>query len=147
VQNEVFSPDSRRVGYVVLQDVSQHVVFDEQVGDPFDGVTVGTVTFSPDSNRTAFVGRIGQTRFAVVDGKIHREFTDPLAMTFSPDSQHVVLAAKTERSSLLVVDEMLVFEADTSVHAGGNGIIFDSANTFHFLEIIDGTVCSVDVEL
>lgn len=59
-ESVVTSPDCRHVAYVaILADDRQAVVVDGKEGKPYFGFGVGSLTFSPDSQRLAYWADLG----------------------------------------------------------------------------------------
>lgn len=90
------SPDGTRLAYSVHRGRDEVVVIDGVEGKPY--TNVGFVTFSPDSQRVAYIARIvtlGETgRRVVVDGVESGLHTDVRAFTFSGESQHFAYLAQ-----------------------------------------------------
>ena len=93
----------------------QLVVVDGIEGEKYDIIMEGSLVFSPDSKRVAYVATeyLGhdylvrsKQQFAVVDG-IEGEHHDGVvkgSLTFSPDSKRVAYTAKRGRLQFVVVD-------------------------------------------
>jgi hypothetical protein len=81
------------------------VVLDGKEGPEVDGLNDGTLLFSPDSQRVAYVVRSGDKRRVVVDGEEGAEY-DRIGdgfPVFSPHSRHVAYPAKRGSKQLVVV--------------------------------------------
>jgi hypothetical protein len=104
----VFSPDGKRVAYGVENNKKDSLLVD---GLPalttFDGYSLTSMKFSPDSRHFACAASRGDKWFAVVDGRESKEYDDISANTpvFSPDSNHVAFAAKKGKKWLVVIDD------------------------------------------
>lgn len=110
----VFSPDSRRLAFVVLEQGKKHVVVcncplegsgDGQVGRAYDTIAEG-LNFSPDSKHVVYRAEREGKRFLVVDEQEiippgAKEFNDPI---FSPDSQRMAIQISRGDKSLWLVD-------------------------------------------
>ena len=103
-----FSPDSKRIAYVVKSDIrggETYVVVDGQAGKHYSGkdVWVHGLTFSPDSKLVAFYVQDGATSFVVVDGNEYAGGSSEV--TFSPDgSRWAYVASKVMGKRYLVLD-------------------------------------------
>ncbi len=103
-----FSPDSKRVAYEAWQDKGCLLVIDgvEQKVDGF----IDTLTFSPDSNRFAYVRRKGlnENRVAcvVLDGVAQKDYASISFFQFSPDSKRIAYIAKRGERELVVIDNV-----------------------------------------
>jgi WD40 repeat protein len=120
------SPDGRHVAYMAGVDVfkpeeqyvgsdgwmKHAIVLDGKVGKHYNYVS--EYSFSPDSNRIAYIGTTDEWRVVVVDGR-ETEHYGPheisarydTGLQFSPDSQHVAYFANnssTAGPSFIVVD-------------------------------------------
>jgi hypothetical protein len=125
----VFSPDSRRLAFVILEQGKKHVVVcncplessgEGQVGPAYDSIAEG-LTFSPDSKHVVYRAKREGKMFLVVDGKETipagaKEFNDPI---FSPDSQRKAIQILRGDKSLWLVDNE-------------PGLEFDGVGTFRF---------------
>jgi hypothetical protein len=76
--------------------------------DPYDFVPDGVISrhvvFGPDGKRFAFVGKLGTTRAAFVDGKPGQEYAGIRDLQFSPDGGRVAYVAQQPLVSYVVVD-------------------------------------------
>jgi len=121
-----FTPDSKHLGYIAESGGKCFVVVDDKEGKQYDRIAAGTLVFSPDSTRVAYVGMSvtsGQQACAVVDaveGKWYPAVNKPI---FSPDSKHVAyltgqkqqnvpLAGMLPGSGFIVVDGKEVRQFD-----------------------------------
>lgn len=117
----MFSPESKRVAYVAVVGTTVNnksfLVLDGKEGKIYDGIVVGSLAFSPNGQRVAFVAQKSQPKVSmgmpglqladfriqstsqtivVVDGKEDRPYMDiGGAPIFSPDNQHVAYVART----------------------------------------------------
>lgn len=100
-----FSRDSKRHFYIAEQsDGKLVVVVDEVESEPSDDFGTGSVQFSPDSQRVAFVTvRDGKWR-AVIDGKEGTPYDRIYKLRFSPDSKRVAFVGKRDGRRHAVVD-------------------------------------------
>ena len=113
---DTFSPDGKRVAFMVYKDQKQHVVLDGTPEEAYDAVYA--LTFSPDSRRFAYVAREGAFYFVVLDGAEGKRYLgssrpssptepDPSSVSvpaFSPDSRHLAYVAKVDDGYCAVVD-------------------------------------------
>lgn len=88
VNRPTFSPDGRHLAYVMERRGKACLVLDGVPGPASDDVC-GQIYFSPDSRRIAYVVRHGKEYCLVVDQKEQRDWPDPWAPVFSPDSKHI----------------------------------------------------------
>ncbi len=87
----------------------------------------------------AYVARVrkglGEKRFVVVDGREEKQYdgivTD--SVIFSPDSQRVAYGAGVNNKQFVVVDGKEGQPYDSIVAIGGGRIVFDSADSLHYL--------------
>ena len=111
-----FSPNGRRIAYILRQGVcglttKDQVVVDGQASALFDSVidlTFNKVSFSPDSKHIAYVASV-QTEEAlkvqvVLDGEGGTLYDKIHSLTFSPDSQHFAYIAQEGNQIRVVVD-------------------------------------------
>jgi hypothetical protein len=102
-EGPVFSSDSRKVAYSVATRLNEYYVVNdwkEEGPYPGSGIASGSLIFSPDGERLAYVAQIGKMRrfFLVVDGIASKQacllnspyFTAPV---FSADGKDIVFAA------------------------------------------------------
>jgi hypothetical protein len=129
----IFSPDSQRQMYTArgeppsppLLDYSV-VVVNEVEQEHYDDVEFGTLHFSPDSKRFAYVARAANHWFVVADGKAEKPYdairmsfdsswcfdgvrncsssVEPRGPTFSPDSQRMAYGAQLGGKWFVLVD-------------------------------------------
>jgi Tol biopolymer transport system component len=118
------SPDNRRVAYAVLRGGKCCVSLNGVEGKSY--AKIEGITFSPDSQRLAYVARKGNaSKVVVVNGEESREYdtVDPNSLTFSPNSERLAyIASNPGSSNLLIVrgDEKDGVEYD-AVLGGGPG--------------------------
>lgn len=103
-----FSPDSRHVLYVARRKKDKFVVLDDIEGLPFMDIP-GSVQFSPDGKRVAYQAQLSRGNYVlVVDGQPSQayEHIDPsfFSAYFSPNSQHIVFAARKGKNVYVVLD-------------------------------------------
>jgi acetyl esterase/lipase/Tol biopolymer transport system component len=133
----LFSPDSKRVAYAALSGSKWLVVADGKEEKQYDGIGAGAPLFSPDSTRVAYPARIGSNWFMVVDGKEEKQYDGIRGDTllFSPDSTHMAYAAQMGNKWFVVVDGKEEKQYDGIVTLGGGKILFDSADSLHYLAL------------
>ncbi len=102
----IFSPDSKRFAYVVINGKNTFVVVDGKEEKQYDSIGKGTLIFSPDSKRVAYAVWVGDKNIVVVDGKegILYDSIGEKSLTFSPDSNHVAYLASEGGKWFVVVD-------------------------------------------
>ena len=84
------SPDCRHIAYATRVGDKQVAVVDREEGEEYDEIMDSSIRFSPDSERVAYAAREGGKWVPVVDGKEGKEYDGVGALTFSPDSKHVL---------------------------------------------------------
>ena len=68
VGRPLFSPDSRRLAFIAIEDWEAFVVVDGEEGTRYEAITRGSVTFSPDSRRVAYLAKRNNRWLLVCDG-------------------------------------------------------------------------------
>jgi hypothetical protein len=98
-----FSPDSKRLAYVVSDDT---LIVDRKAHPRYNLVT--DITFSPDSRRLMYVantGRGGHGSCVVIDGVEGPSYKYITSLpVFSPDSSHVAYSALKSEKGCVVMD-------------------------------------------
>ena len=109
-QPPVFSADGSSVGYLVgsrLRKKTQ-VVVNGKPGEPFDGVDLESLRFSPDGRRFSYAAYYlsnGQRWFCVIDGKRKKEFDGlGVSFVFSPDGKRFAYTGDRGPQWFLAVD-------------------------------------------
>ncbi|HEX2972630.1 MAG TPA: hypothetical protein VHP11_09875 [Tepidisphaeraceae bacterium] len=105
VAGPVFSPDGKRLAYVVAKEGdTAAVVVDDVTGPVYDSVS--HVGFSPDGQRVAYVAQRGSRSTVVLEGIEQGQFekVDPDSVTFSGDGRHLAWVASREGKQFIVVD-------------------------------------------
>lgn len=122
-----FSPDGRRVAYVIERHIKEYLrldgrkylfkgrpcvgtrtkksrmVLDGVKGNWYDGIY--DLTFSPDSRRLAFRAERGTKHLIVVDGKETNEYDRIFSdLRFSPDGRRCTFSAERDNKRCVVVD-------------------------------------------
>jgi hypothetical protein len=129
------------VAYAAKAGNKFFVVLDGTEEKPYDGIMQGGApTFSPDSRRVAYSAQAGNKWFVIVDGKEEKPYDAilPGSLTFSPDSQRVAYGAKGGNKNWFVVvdgNEGKKYDGFLNIVSGpgGNRVIFDSPDAFHYL--------------
>ncbi|MGA2176198.1 MAG: hypothetical protein ABSH38_14575 [Verrucomicrobiota bacterium] len=155
-----FSPDSRRLAYVVTEGDIQKVVVDgREAEQSYERIENGSLKFSPDSKHLAYAGRRGTYSHVVFDGaegpawdaiNLERNSPDGVdlpPMVFSGDSKHFAYEAKRGGESVIVLDGKIL------AHGEVHGLVFspngrrvacvqddDRNDPLHFLTrvVVDG---------
>lgn len=87
----VFSPDSRRLAYVVEVDGKSRVIVDGNEGHSFDEILPFRPVFSADSKQLSYIARAGEFLFKVTNGKEEEipsiSNFDKNTLVFSPDGK------------------------------------------------------------
>ena len=121
------------------------VVVDGKEEKQYDRIGSGSL-FSPDSKRVAYGAKVGNKQFVVVDGKEEKQYDSILGAgpVFSPDSQRVGYAAQVGNKRCVVVDGKEGKQYDSIVYLGGGKIMFDSADSLHYLALKGGGIYLVE---
>jgi roadblock/LC7 domain-containing protein len=89
-----------------MRDGTWYVVLNGAESEPFETVTPGSITFSPDGNRLAYVARRDGRTFVVADATPGAGY-DAIAdgsLTFSPDGSRLAYAARRGDAEVVVVE-------------------------------------------
>ena len=133
-QGPVFSPDAKRLAYVVSKEGdTAAVVLDQTPGKPYDSVT--QLRFSPDGKRLAYAAAKSTRIMLVIDGVEigHYEAISPDSIAFSPDAKHVAYVASRAGKEFVVIDGIESKPYDRILV--GDGLRFDSASTIHTIAV------------
>jgi hypothetical protein len=109
VENLWLSADGKRLAYVEkVKGGGDTLVVDGVLKPGCGGLPVGSLVFSPDGKRVACLG-VGvdikhPTARAVVDGEVGQQYDQVTNLIFSPDSNRVAYAARTDKKWVAVVD-------------------------------------------
>jgi len=125
-------------------------VTDGTDGPEHDRIGQGSVVFSPDSKRLAYIARRGRdpfVQFVVVDGVPGKPYDGIVGsgLAFSPDSKHVVYGTGRGGKGFVVVDGHECREYDGFLR--GAYFVFDSPTSFHTLAPRGDEIFRVDVEI
>ncbi|NOT31890.1 MAG: hypothetical protein HOP15_15700 [Planctomycetes bacterium] len=140
----VFSPDSKRVGYVGTRPGRQYVVIDDKVHE-YDGVSKQGVVFSPDGARVGWIAARGANQIAVIDGQESSPYDGIPApgIVFAPGGKRVAFHATSGGKHLVVLDgeEGPLFDAVAGLHftAGGQHGVYKGLRGKGSYAVIDGT--------
>ncbi|MBI3921825.1 MAG: hypothetical protein HY318_10455 [Armatimonadetes bacterium] len=129
-----FSPDSRRVAYAASEGDASFVVVDRVEGRKFtvkgdvgekeeggeeenenDTPGIRSISFSPDSQRCAYVVCEGGQCFLMCDGLEGKKYKDISCFAFSPDSRHLAYIAKRALKQFVVIDDNEGIEYDAVI--------------------------------
>ena len=125
------------------------MVVDGKEGESYDATGKGSLAFSPDSEHTAYLAKVGDKVLVVVDGTEGKPY-DGIAggsLIFSPDSKRVVYGAFLQGKAFVVVDGQEGKSYDGIITSVGGGIIFDSPDSFHYLAVRDSSVYLVEEKI
>ena len=136
----VFSPDSKRWAYYAKDSAGLRVVLDGEEQPSFDAVQKGSLVFSPDSSQFAYIAAREGTHYLVLNGKEQAiPGLLPMPPVFSPNGKHLVYVRAVEGKLFLVAGEAeskpyeLVKHPLGDLFFGNWRVVFDTANTFHFI--------------
>lgn len=93
-----------RLAYAAERGGRWRVVVDGRAGPPFDAILAGTIRFSRDGQRSAYVGRDRRGMRVVVDGRTGPRFDGIGQLTISEDGARVAYAARRGDDAHVVVD-------------------------------------------
>ena len=108
----VFSPDSKRLSYVVREGGKEKIVADGEAGDGYHNIAPGII-YSPDSKHMAYLATVKEAgdkkKLIVFDGITGPECDGILNenlsfIVFSRDSKHVAYAASMNGKWNLIID-------------------------------------------
>ena len=99
----VFSPDLKRMSYVVNLGKKYAVGENGKNGPLFDAVAKGTPLFSRNSVHSAYIGQRGDKWMAVLDGVIGSAYEAIVSPIFSYDSSHFAFIAQKKKNHQCVV--------------------------------------------
>jgi Tol biopolymer transport system component len=105
--NPVFSPDSKRVAFLVTTQPDtgeSFVVVDGQEGKRYKRVWPDYVRFSSDSKHVAYAANSGNEWFVVVDGKEGKRYDFVSDTTFSPNDSQLAYVAHMGSKAFVVHD-------------------------------------------
>jgi hypothetical protein len=149
-----FSPDGRRIMYVVWENDKNFIVVDADRTGPFD--VVSARTFSPESRRYACAVQRGKKWLQVIDGKEQRPYDAVWDLAFAPKGDRYAYVARQGKQSFVVhedgtespkfetvynpvfsPDGRLVYQAMTSKHRrmvvdGQDGPAFENIQNIRF---------------
>jgi hypothetical protein len=104
---EIVLSSSGRLAYAAERDGSWRVIVDGQAGPRFDAILAGTLRFSRDGRRSAYVGRDRRGVRAVVDGRAGPRFDGIGQLAISEDGARVAYAARRGDDAHVVVDGVI----------------------------------------
>jgi hypothetical protein len=105
--------------------------------------------FSPDSQQLAYIAKDGYRHFVVLDGKEGHYYDDIKSdsLIFSPDGQRLAYIAQVGNKQFVVVDGIEGKQYDAIITGVGGTIIFDYADSFHYLALEGNSVYLVEERL
>ena len=140
VSSITFSPDSKRLACCVTLNTVRRVLVDGRIVS-ISGLP-RTPVFSPDSKRLAFM--IGSS--IALDGKQVGKpgyyYSGP--PVFSPDSRHVLCAARRDNGESISIDGIPGRSYDVILESA---VFFDAPNRFHYFARRGGNVYRVDEKM
>jgi hypothetical protein len=102
VRDLVYSPDASRVAYRAQADGRWFIVVGDRQGKAYDAIQDGSLVFSADGRRLAFVARTGKASSVVTDGTQSRPYpTIEGTPVFSPDGKRMAFVARKARFARL----------------------------------------------
>lgn len=112
----VLSKDRLHIASVIMTQTNHQVVvsLDGKDGPAFDAIGRGSLLFSSDNKRLAYVAEKGDRSFVVLDGNVGPQF-DLIwvnSMAFSRDNKHLAYVARTGSKSVVVLDGKAGMEFD-----------------------------------
>jgi Tol biopolymer transport system component len=119
----VFSPDSKRLSYIIREGTKKRVVSDGKAEDGYDDI-VPEIIYSPDSKHAAYLARFKEAdekkKLIVLDGKAGPEcdaiLNENLSfIVFSPDSKHVAYAASMNGKWNHTIDGQVMAESYNTI--------------------------------
>ncbi len=116
----IHSPDSRHIAYPGRRGKNWYVVLDSTMTGPFDAVTSGSLQFSPDGSRFAFIANAQGRTAVVLDGHPLGWYRAVSWFRFSPDSRRFAYAATNDTKWRVYCDNDPGPETDGI----GNDIVF-----------------------
>ncbi len=87
----VFSPDGRKVAFIVHKEDREAIVINGEVGPEFENVE--HPCFSPDGRRFIYKAREDGKEFVIIDGKKGEKFDRVDVPIFSPDGRRIAYIA------------------------------------------------------
>jgi len=100
----IFSPDSRHIAAIAGRDGKYWITRDGKPGQPYAAIIEGSLTFSGNSARLAYVAREGKQFRMVLDGQAGPRFDQIGPPVFSPDGKHLAYAARQGKRWRVVRD-------------------------------------------
>jgi WD40 repeat protein len=136
------SPDGYRLAYKKFTDQGQYVFFDGQEQGPYDEIEF--LDFSPDSQHLVYVAKLGDMKFAVLDGIGQTQYEDIAgSVVFSPDSQRIAYTAKNGKKSIAIINgkEFIYDDIRRGINFSPNGqhfaFVAPNLNADNFV-VLDG---------
>lgn len=96
IDSIVFSSDGKKVAYRVKKDEKYFVAVNEKISKPYDMILEGSLVFSPNNQRLAYVAQERGGIFVVLgdkEDKFNAKSYDEYYIAFSPDSKKVAYVA------------------------------------------------------
>jgi len=123
--------------------LSCHSAVDEKPGPAYDGVE--SFIFSANSQRVAYIAKLGGKQLAVVDGKPGSDYDAIASIAFSSDSQHVIYTATQGGKQIVVLDGKPKSAIDAMLK--GSRLVFDSPTALHTLARRENTIYRVKMTI
>jgi hypothetical protein len=85
----IYSADGKRYAAVCTKPTAQYILLDGKRGWEFAHIEAASLTFSPDSTRIGYIATRDGTRYAVIEGKLSPVPEGTIAVKFSANAQRV----------------------------------------------------------
>ena len=144
VWDPVFSPDSKRVTYVVQRGSKRVVVVDGKEGKEYEGIMQNTPVFSSDSKRVAYTAFEGGW-VVVVDGVEGKRYEWIVGPCFSPDCKRLAYFAKGDKWVVVVDGAEGKEEYKYSMKV--SSLVFDGPDSFHGVAVKGDEFVRVEVRI
>jgi dipeptidyl aminopeptidase/acylaminoacyl peptidase len=143
VKTLAYSPDSKRLAYVVLAGDKEFLVVDGVEQKKYDGVA--RPIFSPDSKRLAYSAKLNNQYFVVVDGIAGNPYDIVGPPVFSPDGSRMAYIAKAKKDWFIVVDgvegkhyDAIAKDCEPIFSPKGNRLAYGAKKGKVFFMVVDG---------
>lgn len=133
----VFSPDGKRFAYTAGTGKDWYIVVDGNAKGPYMGVSMTSLTFSPDSRHFAFGARIEKLKWAVfLNGKEYYSLDGVSGpIVFGPKSRRIAFAGITGSKQYVVINGDFSETYDAVVTWGGGGVFFGDEDEVRYFVV------------